>query len=290
MGADAMKLLRHGPLGQERPGLLSADGQIRDLSDWLPDLTPDRLAPATLAALAQRVANSGSTLPVVPPGTRLGVPIAGIRQFLGIGLNYRQHAIEAGMAIPTEPIVFSKSITALAGPDDDLPLPVGSVALDYEVELGIVIGTTARRVSQGDALQHVAGYVLANDVSERDWQLHRGGQWLKGKCHDGFGPIGPWLVTTDELPDPQQVGLQLRVNGEERQNSSTGDMIFGVAEIVSYLSQFMTLLPGDVVVTGTPQGVGMGFKPPKYLKAGDVVELFSPQLGRQQQRVVPMTR
>lgn len=281
-----MKLLRHGPLGQEKPGLQDAHGRIRDLSALLPDITPDLLAPSALAGLANRVAAAGGSLPVVPEHTRLGVPIAGIRQFLGVGLNYRQHAIEAGMAIPTEPIVFSKSITALAGPNDDLPLPTGSVALDYEVELGIVIGSSAKNVALGDALKHVAGYVLANDVSERDWQLHRGGQWLKGKCHDGFGPIGPWLVTADELPDPQQVGLALSVNGELRQNSSTGDMIFGVAEIVSYLSQFMTLLPGDVIVTGTPQGVGMGFKPPKYLKHGDVVELSSPQLGRQRQRVV----
>ncbi len=283
-----MKLLRHGPIGQEKPGLLDAQGQVRDLSSLIPDLTPQQLAPAALTALQQQVAAQGSSLPVVAPGTRLGVPIAGVRQFLGVGLNYRQHAIEAGMAIPTEPIVFSKSITALAGPDDDLPLPPGSVALDYEVELGIVIGSTTRRVTQAQALAHVAGYVLANDVSERDWQLHRGGQWLKGKCHDGFGPIGPWLVTTDEVPDPQQVGLKLSVNGEARQDSSTGDMIFGVAEIVSYLSQFMTLLPGDVIVTGTPQGVGMGFKPPKYLQHGDVVELSSPQLGRQRQRVVAL--
>lgn len=283
-----MKLLRHGPLGQERPGLCDEQGRIRDLSGLVPDWTPEQLAPQALATLAQQVAAQADRLPLVPPGTRLGVPIAGIRQFLGIGLNYRQHAIEAGMAIPTEPIVFSKSITALAGPDDDLPLPMGSVALDYEVELGIVIGSTARRVPRAQALQHVAGYVLANDVSERDWQLHRGGQWLKGKCHDGFGPIGPWLVTTDEVPDPQQVGLQLWVNGQARQDSSTADMIFGAEEIVSYLSQFMTLLPGDVIVTGTPQGVGMGFKPPKYLQHGDVVELFSPQLGRQRQRVVAL--
>ncbi len=283
-----MKLLRHGPLGQERPGLCDEQGRIRDLSGLVPDWTPEQLAPQALATLAQQVAAQADQLPLVPPGTRLGVPVAGIRQFLGIGLNYRQHAIEAGMAIPTEPIVFSKSITALAGPDDDLPLPMGSVALDYEVELGIVIGSTARRVPRAQALEHVAGYVLANDVSERDWQLHRGGQWLKGKCHDGFGPIGPWLVTTDEIPNPQQLGLKLSVNGELRQDSSTADMIFGVAEIVSYLSQFMTLLPGDVIVTGTPQGVGMGFKPPKYLQHGDVVELFSPQLGRQRQRVVAL--
>jgi len=283
-----MKLVRHGPLGQERPGLCDEQGRIRDLSGLVPDWTPEQLAPQALATLAQQVAAQADQLPLVPPGTRLGVPVAGIRQFLGIGLNYRQHAIEAGMAIPTEPIVFSKSITALAGPDDDLPLPMGSVALDYEVELGIVIGSTVRRVPRAQALEHVAGYVLANDVSERDWQLHRGGQWLKGKCHDGFGPIGPWLVTTDEIPNPQQLGLKLSVNGELRQDSSTADMIFGVAEIVSYLSTFMTLLPGDVIVTGTPQGVGMGFKPARYLREGDVVELSSPQLGRQRQRVVAL--
>jgi 2-keto-4-pentenoate hydratase/2-oxohepta-3-ene-1,7-dioic acid hydratase in catechol pathway len=246
-----MKLLRHGPLGRERPGLVDAQGIVRDLTGLLADITPEQLSPSALRALA---AVDASRLPAVTPGTRLGVPVAGIRQFLGIGLNYRQHAIEAGMAIPAEPIVFSKSITALAGPDDDLPLPEGSVALDYEVELGIVIGSTARRVSR----------------------------------HDGFGPIGPWLVTTDEIPDPQAVGLALQVNGGVRQDSNSADMIFGVAEIVSYLSGFMTLLPGDVIVTGTPQGVGMGFKPPKYLKAGDVVELSSPQLGRQRQRVVPV--
>ena len=278
-----MKLLRHGPLGQERPGLLDAQGKVRDLSALLTDITPAQLSPAALHSLRGVDPNA---LPVVPEGARLGVPVAGIRQFLAIGLNYRQHAIEAGMPIPAEPIVFSKGITSLAGPDDDVPLPTGSQALDYEVELGIVIGTTARRVAREQALSHVAGYVLANDVSERDWQLHRGGQWIKGKSHDGFGPIGPWLVTADELPDPQSIGLALTVNGQERQNSSTADMIFGVAEIVSYLSGFMTLLPGDVIVTGTPQGVGMGFKPPRYLQRGDVVELSSPQLGVQRQRVV----
>lgn len=278
-----MKLLRHGPLGQERPGVLDAQGRARDLSALLADLTPDRLSPSALGALA---GVDASTLPLVPEGTRLGVPISGIRQFLAIGLNYRQHAIEAGMPIPAEPIVFSKGITSLAGPDDDLPHPQGSQALDYEVELGIVIGTAARHVTREQALAHVAGYVLANDVSERDWQLHRGGQWIKGKSADGFGPLGPWLVTADELPDPQAIGLSLSVNGQMRQNSSTADMIFGVAEIVSHLSEFMTLLPGDVIVTGTPQGVGMGFKPPRYLKRGDVVELSSPQLGVQRQRVV----
>ena len=277
-----MKLLRHGPAGHERPGLLDAHGVIRDLSAVVADITPEQLSPAALAALS---AVDVAGLPVVAPGTRLGVPVAGIRQFLAVGLNYRQHAIEAGMPIPAEPIVFSKGITSLAGPDDALPLPEGSQALDYEVELGIVIGSTVRRVALADALAHVAGYVLSNDVSERDWQLHRGGQWIKGKSHDGFGPLGPWLVTADEIPEPQQGQLALTVNGEVRQDSSTADMIFGVAEIVSYLSQFMTLLPGDVIVTGTPQGVGMGFKPPRYLKRGDVVELISPQLGRQRQVV-----
>ncbi len=281
-----MKLLRHGPPGQEKPGLLDAQGLARDLSGRIDDITPDRLAPGALADLQTWAAENAHTLPLVPTGTRLGVPLRGVRQFLGIGLNYRQHAIEAGMPIPSEPIVFSKSIACLAGPDDDLPLPQGSMALDYEVELGIVVGTEARRVDVARALSHVAGYVLANDVSERDWQLHRGGQWIKGKSHDGFGPLGPWLVTADEVPDPQRVALSLSVNGHPRQDSSTADMIFGVAEILSHLSHFMTLLPGDVIVTGTPQGVGMGFKPPRYLRPGDVVELASPQLGRQRQRVV----
>ncbi|MDQ6679730.1 MAG: fumarylacetoacetate hydrolase family protein, partial [Pseudomonadota bacterium] len=246
-----MKLLRHGPTGQEKPGALDANGQARDLSLLIPDFTPEWLAPARLQALA---AIDLSRMPLVPEGARLGAPVAGVRQFVAIGLNYRKHAEEAGMEIPKEPVVFTKAITSIAGPNDDVELPEGSQAGDWEIELGFVIGTQARKVSVAQALSHVAGYCLANDVSERDWQIKRNGQWGKGKSFDGFGPIGPWLVTRDELPDPQAIPLELAVNGQVRQQSSTADMIFTVAEVVSYLSQFMTLLPGDVVITGTPQG------------------------------------
>lgn len=278
-----MKLFRHGPRGAERAGAVDANGALRDLSLLVPDLTPEWLAPAKLAALA---AIDLARMPLVANGTRIAAPVAGVRQFLAIGLNYRQHAAEAGMEVPKEPVVFNKALTALAGPDDDIAMPEGSQAMDWEVELGVVIGTEARRVAAADALSHVAGYCLANDVSERDWQLKRGGQWVKGKSFDGFGPIGPWLVTTDELPDPQRIELTLEVNGERRQHSSTSDMIFGVAAIVSHLSQFQTLLPGDVIVTGTPSGVGLGMKPPRFLARGDVMTLAGGPLGRQRQRVV----
>jgi 2-keto-4-pentenoate hydratase/2-oxohepta-3-ene-1,7-dioic acid hydratase in catechol pathway len=278
-----MKLFRHGPAGAERPGALDPDGRQRDLSLLVPDFTPDWLAPAKLQALA---AIDLRRLPLVAEGTRLGPPVAGTRQFVAIGLNYRRHAEEAGLEIPREPVVFNKAVTSLAGPDDDVRLPEGSVSTDWEVELGFVIGTRASRVPQAQALQHVAGYCLANDVSERDWQIQRNGQWTKGKSFDGFGPVGPWLVTTDELPDPQTIALELRVNDVVRQRSSTADMIFPVAQIVSYLSQFMTLLPGDVVITGTPAGVGLGLKPPQYLRAGDVMTLDGGPLGTQRQRVV----
>ncbi|WHZ09990.1 MAG: Fumarylacetoacetate hydrolase family protein [Burkholderiaceae bacterium] len=278
-----MKLFRHGARGAERAGAVDADGALRDLSLLVPDLTPEWLAPAKLAALA---AIDLSRMPPVANGTRIGAPVGGVRQFLAIGLNYRQHAAEAGMEIPKEPVVFNKALGALAGPDDDIAMPEGSQAMDWEVELGVVIGTEARRVAIARAQEFVAGYCLANDVSERDWQLKRGGQWVKGKSFDGFGPIGPWLVTADELPDPQRIPLTLEVNGERRQHSSTADMIFGVAEIVSYLSQCMTLLPGDVIVTGTPSGVGLGMKPPRFLARGDVITLDGGPLGRQRQRVV----
>ncbi|MFD0669406.1 fumarylacetoacetate hydrolase family protein [Ramlibacter sp. MAHUQ-53] len=279
-----MKLLRHGPAGQERPGALDADGQARDLSLLVPDFTPEWMAPEKLQALA---AIDLRRMPLVPAGTRLGMPVAAPRQFVCIGLNYRQHAIEAGLEIPKEPVVFNKALTSLAGPDDDITLPPGSEACDWEIELGFVIGTRAQRVSRENALSHVAGYCLANDVSERDWQIKRGGQWGKGKSFDGFGPIGPWLVTADELPDPQSIPLELKVNGEVRQQSSTADMIFPVAEIIAYLSTFMTLLPGDVVITGTPQGVGLGMKPqPVFLRRGDVMTLSAGPLGTQRQRMV----
>ena len=279
-----MKLLRHGTKGQERPGALDAHGQARDLSLLIPDFTPDWLAPEKLQALA---AIDLAQMPLVAAGTRLGPPVAGTRQFVAIGLNYRQHAMEAGLEIPKEAIVFNKALTSIAGPDDDVELPEGSVAGDWEIELGVVIGTLARKVPLADALRHVAGYCLANDVSERDWQIKRNGQWGKGKSFDGFGPIGPWLVTADELPDPQTVPLRLAVNDQVKQQSNTADMIFSVAEIVSYLSQFMTLLPGDLVITGTPSGVGLGVKPtPVFLKRGDVMALDGGVLGTQRQRVV----
>jgi 2-keto-4-pentenoate hydratase/2-oxohepta-3-ene-1,7-dioic acid hydratase in catechol pathway len=279
-----MKLLRHGPVGAEQPGALDAEGLVRDLSLLIPDWTPEWLSPEKLAAVA---AIDLTRMPRVAAGTRLGMPVAGSRQFVAIGLNYRQHAAEAGLEIPKEPVVFTKALTSLSGPDDDVVLPEGSTATDWEIELGFVIGTTARRVPVHAALDHVAGYCLANDVSERDWQIKRNGQWGKGKSFDGFGPIGPWLVTRDELPDPQSIALELAVNGEVRQRSNTADMIFPVAEIVSYLSQFMTLLPGDVVITGTPAGVGLGMKPaPVFLRRGDIMTLTAGPLGTQRQRVV----
>jgi 2,4-diketo-3-deoxy-L-fuconate hydrolase len=279
-----MKLLRHGLPGQEKPGALDATGKARDLSLLVPDFTPEWLAPEKLKALT---AIDLERMPLVPEGTRLGTPVTGIRQFVAIGLNYRKHAQEAGLEIPKEPVVFTKALTSLAGPNDDVTLPPGSEAGDWEIELAFVIGTLARQVPVDKALSHVAGYCLANDVSERDWQIKRGGQWGKGKSFDGFGPIGPWLVTADELPDPQTIPLELRVNGEVRQRSNTADMIFNVAQVVSHLSQFMTLLPGDVVITGTPEGVGLGMKPtPVFLRRGDVMTLDAGPLGTQTQRVV----
>lgn len=278
-----MKLLRHGPAGAEKPGAIDVNGQARDLSLLVPDFTPDWMSPAKLKALS---AIDLTQLPAVPEGTRFGAPVAGVRQFVAIGLNYRKHAEESGLEIPKEPVVFNKALTSIAGPNDDVELPEGSVAGDWEIELGFVIGTTARKVPVAQALSHVAGYCLANDVSERDWQIKRNGQWGKGKSFDGFGPIGPWLVTTDELPNPQGIPLELAVNGKVMQSSNTADMIFPVAEIVAYLSQFMTLLPGDLVITGTPQGVGLGVKPaPVFLKRGDVMTLSAGPLGTQRQRV-----
>ncbi|WP_372659548.1 fumarylacetoacetate hydrolase family protein [Hydrogenophaga sp.] len=279
-----MKLLRHGRLGAEKPGALDANGQARDLSLLVPDFTPEWLTPAKLQAMA---AIDLLRMPLVPAGERLGAPVAGTRQFIAIGLNYRKHALESGLEIPKEPVVFTKALTSIAGPDDDVELPAGSEAGDWEIELGFVIGTLARKVPVAQALSHVAGYCLANDVSERDWQIKRNGQWGKGKSFDGFGPIGPWLVTSDELPDPQNIALELAVNGQLKQHSNTADMIFPVAEIVSYLSQFMTLLPGDLVITGTPEGVGLGVKPtPVFLKRGDVMTLSAGPLGTQRQQVV----
>ncbi len=278
-----MKLFRHGQAGHEQAGALDRSGIMRDLSVLVPDITPHWLQSHRLSALG---AIDLEKLPPVPPDARIGPPVAGIRQFIAVGLNYRRHAEEAGMEIPREPVVFSKAITCIAGPDDPVRSPEGAEKVDWEIELGIFVSEQATRVRVEDALGHVAGYCLANDISERDWQANRSGQWSKGKSFDGFGPIGPWLVTKDDLPDPQNVPLQLSVNGEVRQKSNTSDMIFSVAQIVSYISQFMTLLPGDLIVTGTPEGVGLGMRPPTFLKRGDVMELDGGPLGRQKQRLV----
>ena len=278
-----MKLLRYGMPGAEKAGALDAQGRIRDLSLLVPELTPEWLAPERLRALA---AIDLEKMPLVEGTPRFGVPISGVRQFVAIGLNYRKHAEEAGLPIPSEPVVFTKALTSLSGANDDIVLPEGAQEGDWEIELGFMIGTTARKVSRETALDHVAGYCLANDVSERHWQIKRNGQWGKGKSFDTFGPIGPWLVTADEIPDPQVLDMELSVNGVVKQRSNTADMIFSVAEIVSYLSQFMTLLPGDVVITGTPAGVGLGMKPPQFLNKGDVISLRIDQLGSQTQRVV----
>ena len=278
-----MRLFRHGPLGSEAAGAVDARGVKRDISLLVPDFTPDWLAPEKLNALS---AIDLEKMPQVPEGTRIGAPVAGSRQFIAIGLNYRKHAAESGMTIPNDPLVFNKALTCIQGPNDDIVQPEGSEKLDWEVELAFYIGTKAQRVSKEDALKYVAGYCLANDVSERDWQANRSGQWVKGKSFDTFGPLGPWLVTADELPDPQNIPISLSVNGMVRQKSNTNDMIFSVAEIVSHLSQFMTLLPGDVVVTGTPEGVGLGMKPPQFLKRGDIVEVSGGILGEQRQKVV----
>lgn len=278
-----MKLFRHGPSGGEAAGALDAKGVKRDLSLLVPDLTPDWLSPTKLKALQ---AIDLEKLPAVAEGARIGAPVSGTRQFIAIGLNYRKHAAESGMTPPKEPLAFNKAITCIQGPNDDIVQPEGSEKLDWELELGVYIGTKAQRVSREDALKYVAGYCLSNDVSERDWQANRSGQWVKGKSFDTFGPLGPWLVTADEIPDPQTIPLSLSVNGALRQSSNTSDMIFPVAEIVAHLSQFMTLLPGDVIVTGTPEGVGGGMKPPQFLKRGDIVELDGGVLGEQRQKVV----
>jgi 2-keto-4-pentenoate hydratase/2-oxohepta-3-ene-1,7-dioic acid hydratase in catechol pathway len=277
-----MKLLRHGPKGREKPALLDAQGQARDLSGLLGDITPATLSPASLAALASIDA---AMLPLVKPGA-LAVPWTGMGKFVAIGLNYADHAAESNMPIPKEPIVFMKTTSCAVGCHHPVVLPQGSVKTDWEVELGVVIGSRARYVSEADALKHVAGYCVVNDVSEREYQLERGGQWDKGKGCDTFGPIGPWLVTADEVGDPQNLALWLEVNGHRYQNGSTKTMIFGVATLVSYLSRFMTLEPGDCITTGTPPGVGMGVKPtPVYLKPGDVMRLGIEKLGEQRQEV-----
>ena len=277
-----MKLLRHGPKGHEKPALLDAKGLVRDLSGLIGDIGPTTLSPTSLATLRSV---DVSTLPVVPQG-RLAVPWAGMGKFVAIGLNYADHAAESNMPIPKEPIVFSKTTSCAVGANHPVVLPKDSVKGDWEVELGIVIGSRTRYVSEAEALKHVAGYCVVNDVSEREYQLERGSQWDKGKGCDTFGPVGPWLVTTDEVADPQNLAMWLEVNGHRYQNGSTKTMIFGAATLVSYLSRFMTLEPGDLITTGTPPGVGMGVKPtPRFLKAGDVMKLGIAGLGEQQQTV-----
>jgi len=283
-----MKLLRYGPRGQERPGLLDAEGRIRDLSGVIADLGPAELSRTALQRL--KAIDPGS-LPVVAGEPRLGVPVTGVRKFLAIGLNYADHAAESGMAVPAEPVFFTKAVSCLQGPDDPVMIPRGSEKTDWEVELGVVIGERASYVSEAEALDHVAGYCVVHDVSERDFQLNRGGTWDKGKGCDTFGPVGPWLVTPDEVGDPQDLSMWLEVSGRRVQDGSTRTMIFGIATIVSYLSQFLTLEPGDIICTGTPPGVGMGQKPaPWFLKAGDVVTLGIEKLGAQRQDVVAWSR
>ncbi len=279
-----MKLVRYGAKGKEKPGLIDKEGKLRDLSGVINDITPEQLAPAALAKLAKL---DTAKLPLVRGKKRFGVPLNGVRKFLAIGLNYSDHAAEAGMPIPKEPILFFKADTSLSGPNDDVMLPQGSKKSDWEVELGVVIGKKARYVSKKDALKHVAGYCVVNDVSERAYQIERGGTWDKGKGCDTFGPVGPWLVTTDEIKDPQNLDMWLDVNGKRFQTGNTKTMVFDVATIISYVSEFMTLMPGDVITTGTPPGVGMGVKPkPRFLKAGDVMTLGLQGLGEQCQKVV----
>lgn len=278
-----MKLVRFGDAGREKPGLVDANGQIRDISSVVPDITGETLASGGLSRLAQMDPN---TLPTVPAGQRLGSCVGKVRNFIAIGLNYADHAAETGAAIPAEPIVFNKAPSCIVGPNDDVVIPRGSHKTDWEVELAIVIGERASYVGANEALNFVAGYCVCNDVSEREYQLERGGTWTKGKGCPTFGPLGPWLVTKDEIPDPQNLSMWLDVNGERVQTGSTKTMIFNVAQIVSYVSHFMILEPGDVITTGTPPGVGMGMKPPRFLKAGDVMTLGIEGLGEQRQQVV----
>ncbi len=283
-----MKLVRYGAVGKEKPGLIDQQGRLRDLSGVIKDITPEQLSDKALAKLGKLKADK---LPLVKGQPRMGCPVSQVSKFIAIGLNYADHAAESGMPIPKEPIVFQKATSCIQGPNDDVMLPKASLKTDWEVELGVVIGTKASYVSLKEALNHVAGYCTINDVSEREYQLERGGTWDKGKGCDTFGPIGPWLVTRDEVPNPQKLGMWLDINGKRMQNGSTKTMIFGVAKLVSYVSQFMTLMPGDIITTGTPPGVGMGVKTegkatPIYLKRGDEIRLGIEGVGEQTQKVV----
>jgi 5-carboxymethyl-2-hydroxymuconate isomerase len=279
-----MKLLRVGPKGAEKPALLDSTGTLRDLSGQVDDIAGETLSDAGLARLG---ALDPATLPVIPEGTRTGPCVGQVGKLCCVGLNYSDHAAETGAKVPEEPILFGKAVTSVSGPNDDIETPRGSDALDYEIEIAIVIGKQAKNVSEANALDHVAGYAVFNDVSERTFQTKRSGQWIKGKSHDSFGPLGPWLVTRDEVPDPGNLDMFLDVNGERRQTGNTRTMIFGIAHIVSYISQFMTLNPGDVIPTGTPPGVALGMTPPRWLNPGDVVELGIEGLGTQRQTVLP---
>jgi 2-keto-4-pentenoate hydratase/2-oxohepta-3-ene-1,7-dioic acid hydratase in catechol pathway len=283
-----MKLVRYGPSGREKPGIVDKEGKLRDLSRIVPDIAGETLSPSGLAKIRRAKIDR---LPLVKGRPRLGACVGGTRHFIAIGLNYADHAAEAGAPIPKEPIIFSKAPTCICGPNDNIVVPKGSTKLDWEIELGIVIGRRARYIaSEKDALNYVAGYCVCNDISEREFQLERSGQWMKGKGCETFGPIGPWLVTRDEVKDPQNLGMWLTVNGETRQKGSTRTMIFGAAHIVWYCSQFFVMEPGDVITTGTPPGVGLGMKPPQYLNAGDEMRLGIEGLGEQHQKVVPFRK
>jgi 2-keto-4-pentenoate hydratase/2-oxohepta-3-ene-1,7-dioic acid hydratase in catechol pathway len=278
-----MKLLRYGPAGRERPGILTVDGKIRDLSGIIPDLAGDFLLPESLEKLQHE---DVSVLPVVQGQPRIGPCVRGVGKFICIGLNYSDHAKEAGMAVPAEPVLFMKATSSICGPDDNIMIPRGSQKTDWEVELGVVIGKPVKYVKEEDALSHVAGYCVINDVSERAFQMEGTGQWVKGKSADTFGPIGPWLVTPDEVPDPQNLEMWLEVDGHRYQNGSTRTMVFGVAHLISYVSRFMSLQSGDIISTGTPPGVGFGLKPPVFLRPGNHMQLGISGLGQQTQEVV----
>jgi len=283
-----MKLLRYGPKGSEKPGLIDAEGKIRDLSGVVSDITGAELSPASLKKLA---AIDPATLPLVEGSPRYGVPVNGVSKFIAVGLNFADHAAESNLPIPAEPVLFTKAVSCLQGPNDPVMIPRGSEKTDWEVELGVVIGSRASYVTEAEALDHVAGYVLINDVSERAFQIERGGTWDKGKGCDTFGPVGPWMVTSDEVGDPQNLGMWLDVNGQRKQDGSSKTMIFPISKLVSYISEFMTLEPGDLITTGTPPGVGMGQKPePVYLKAGDEIRLGIEKLGEQRQIVVAWSK
>jgi 2-keto-4-pentenoate hydratase/2-oxohepta-3-ene-1,7-dioic acid hydratase in catechol pathway len=278
-----MKLLRYGAKGKEKPGLLDKDGRVRDLSGIIADIGGETISPKSLSRLGKIKPES---LPLVRGNPRIGPCVASPQKFIAIGLNYSDHAAESNLPVPPEPVVFTKHVSCISGPNDDVTLPPRSKKSDWEVELGVVIGTRAKNIKKKDAMAHVAGYCTVNDLSEREFQIERSGQWTKGKSYDTFGPIGPWLVTTDEIKDPQKLNLWLELNGKKVQDGTTKTMVFGVAHIVAYLSEFFTLMPGDVITTGTPPGVGMGMKPPRFLKPGDVMRICVEGLGVQQQTVV----